>query len=68
MLLNGKYCIFISVGVNTVLRAFPWKQGDEILTTTYTYKAVQNTCHRVSQLSTGRHNVLQSSHVLAVSS
>nr|XP_022334137.1 hercynylcysteine sulfoxide lyase-like isoform X2 [Crassostrea virginica] len=40
-------------GVNTVLRAFPWKQGDEILTTTYTYKAVQNTCHRMSQLSIG---------------
>nr|XP_022334107.1 hercynylcysteine sulfoxide lyase-like isoform X1 [Crassostrea virginica] len=40
-------------GVNTVLRAFPWKQGDGILTTTYTYKAVQNTCHRVSQLPTG---------------
>lgn len=30
-----------SAGVNTVLRAFPWKVGDEILTTTYTYDAVR---------------------------
>lgn len=48
-----------TTGVNTVLRAFPWKVGDEILTTTYTYDAVRNTCSRIVQMFSGHVRELQ---------
>lgn len=49
----------LSAGVNTVLRAFPWKVGDEILTTTYTYDAVRNTCSRIVQMFSGSSDVIK---------
>ncbi|XP_052695854.1 uncharacterized protein LOC128174315 [Crassostrea angulata] len=44
-----------TTGINTVLKAFPWKKGDEILATTHTYCSIQNTCRKAAQISTGGH-------------
>lgn len=51
--LNLQSVIFCIVGINTVLKAFPWKKGDEILATTHTYCSIQNTCRKAAQISTG---------------
>lgn len=44
---------FCIVGINTVLKAFPWKKGDEILATTHTYCSIQNACRKAAEFSTG---------------
>ena len=42
------------LGVNSVLKAFPWQKGDEILATVHTYKAVEYACRKAAQFSTGK--------------
>ncbi|XP_048727471.2 uncharacterized protein LOC125645722 [Ostrea edulis] len=44
-----------TTGANTVLKSFPWQKGDEILASTYTYKAVEYACRKVAEFSTGGH-------------
>lgn len=44
-----------TTGVNSVLKALPWRDGDEILTTVHTYRAVANACRKVAEFSTGGH-------------
>nr|XP_022334095.1 probable L-cysteine desulfhydrase, chloroplastic [Crassostrea virginica] len=44
-----------TTGVNSVLKAFPWQKGDEILATVHTYKAVEYACRKAAQFSTGGH-------------
>ncbi|XP_061177973.1 uncharacterized protein LOC133186717 [Saccostrea echinata] len=44
-----------TTGVNSVLKAFPWQKGDEILATVYTYKAVEYACRKAAEFSTGGH-------------
>lgn len=51
--LSSQSVIFCILGINTVLKAFPWKKGDEILATTHTYCSIQNTCRKAAQISTG---------------
>lgn len=51
--LSSQSDIFGILGINTVLKAFPWKKGDEILATTHTYCSIQNTCRKAAQISTG---------------
>lgn len=51
--LSSQSVIFCILGINTVLKAFPWKKGDEILATTHTYCSIQNTCKKAAQISTG---------------
>lgn len=53
MQLSSQSVIFCILGINTVLKAFPWKKGDEILATTHTYCSIQNTCRKAAQISTG---------------
>lgn len=40
-------------GVNSVLKAFSWQKGDEILATVHTYRAVANACLKVAEFSAG---------------
>lgn len=51
--LSSQSVIFGILGINTVLKEFPWKKGDEILATTHTYCSIQNTCRKAAQISTG---------------
>lgn len=53
MQLSSQSVIFCILGINTVLKVFPWKKGDEILATTHTYCSIQNTCRKAAQISTG---------------
>ncbi|XP_061177974.1 uncharacterized protein LOC133186718 [Saccostrea echinata] len=55
---DPKNLVFVqnaTTGVNSVLKAFPWQKGDEILATVYTYKAVEYACRKVAEFSTGGH-------------
>lgn len=51
--LSSQSVIFCILGINTVLKALPWKKGEEILATTHTYCSIQNTCRKAAQISTG---------------
>ncbi|XP_061177097.1 uncharacterized protein LOC133185821 [Saccostrea echinata] len=42
-------------GVNCVLRSLPWKKGDGILTTNFTFPANIKACQRLTQYSAGGH-------------
>ncbi|XP_062613834.1 uncharacterized protein LOC134275583 [Saccostrea cucullata] len=55
---DPKNLVFVqnaTTGVNSVLKAFPWQKGDEILATVYTYKAVEYACRKAAEFSTGGH-------------
>ncbi|XP_034305449.2 uncharacterized protein [Magallana gigas] len=44
-----------TTGINSVLKAFPWKKDDEILATTHTYRAVENACRKSAEFYKGGH-------------
>ena len=44
---------FVSIGCNTILKCVPWKRGDEILASNFTFGANVNACRNVAEAIKG---------------